>query len=308
MKIYSSNLSKILLSSILTMSLGVSLNASADDSEQIKSSLMSRITSSTSSFISSGIGALLSPNFDTVEVSTNLKSGDSTVDIGALKAYGDNPNSFLFNQINLNRYDDRTTLNLGLGYRRLNADETWMTGVNAFYDHEFPDDHKRNGIGFEVVSSVLESRVNIYNGTTGYIKDKSGTDSKALDGRDMGFKVALPYLPGMMFGMNAVQWKGIDGLKDQKMRKYSLGGNLSDNLSLSYVRTDYKDASKKDTDSITLNYTWAFGQEKHVRPSLFTLADKAYEFKKLGAERYDLVKRENNIVKKKSGTLTVTGI
>ena len=308
MKIYSSNLSKILLSSILTMSLGFSLNASADDSEQIKSSLMSRITSSTSSFISSGIGALLSPNFDTVEVSTNLKSGDSTVDIGALKAYGDNPNSFLFNQINLNRYDDRTTLNLGLGYRRLNADETWMTGVNAFYDHEFPDDHKRNGVGFEVVSSVLESRVNIYNGTTGYIKDKSGTDSKALDGRDMGFKVALPYLPGMMFGMNAVQWKGIDGLKDQKMRKYSLGGNFSDNLSLSYVRTDYKDASKKDTDSITLNYTWAFGQEKHVRPSLFTLADKAYEFKKLGAERYDLVKRENNIVKKRSGTLTVTGI
>jgi adhesin/invasin len=266
------------------------------------------MTSSTSSFISSGIGALLSPNFDTVEVSTNLKSGDSTVDIGALKAYGDNPNSFLFNQINLNRFDKRTTLNLGLGFRRLNADETWMTGVNAFYDHEFPDDHKRTGVGFEVVSSVLESRVNSYNGTTGYIKDKSGTDSKALDGRDMGFKVALPYLPGMMFGMNAVQWKGIDGLKDQKMRKYSLGGNLSDNLSLSYVRTDYKDASKKDTDSITLNYTWAFGQEKHVRPSLFTLADKAYELKKLGAERYDLVKRENNIVKKKSGTLTISGI
>ena len=203
MKIYSSNLSKILLSSILTMSLGLSLNASADDSEQIKSSLMSRMTSATGSFISSGIGALLSPNFDTVEVSTNLKEGDSTVDIGVLKAYGDNPNSFLFNQINLNRYDDRTTLNLGVGFRRLNQDETWMTGVNAFYDHEFPDDHKRNGVGFEVVSSVLESRVNIYNGTTGYIKDKSGTDSKALDGREMGFKVALQYMTGMKSAMNA---------------------------------------------------------------------------------------------------------
>ena len=308
MKINSSNLSKTLLSSLITISLGFSLNVNADDSDQIKSSLMSRMTSSASSFVSTGIGSLLSPKFDTVEVSTNLKESDSTVDIGVLKAFGDNPNSFLFNQINLNRYDDRTTLNLGLGYRRLNADETWMTGVNAFYDHEFPDDHKRNGVGFEVVSSVLESRVNIYNGTTGYIKDKSGTDSKALDGRDMGFTVALPYMPGMKFGMNAVQWKGIDGLKDQKMRKYSLGGNLSDNLSLSYVRTDYKDTSKKDTDSITLNYTWAFGQEKHVRPTLFTLADKAYEFKKLGAERHDLVKRENNIVKKRSGTLTVTGI
>jgi adhesin/invasin len=245
------------------------------------------MTSATSSFISSGIGAMLSPNFDTVEVSTNLKEGDSTVDIGVLKAYGDNPNSFLFNQINLNRYDDRTTLNLGLGYRRLNDDETWMTGVNAFYDHEFPDDHKRNGVGFEVVSSVLESRVNIYNGTTGYKKDKSGTDSKALDGRDMGFKVALPYLPGMKFGMNAFAWKGIDGMKDKKGRKYTLGGNLSDNLTLNYVRTDYKDAATKDTDSINLKYTWNFGQ-KSTKPKLFDLSSTAYKLEKLGDERYSL--------------------
>ncbi|MDC3361165.1 inverse autotransporter beta domain-containing protein [Candidatus Thioglobus sp.] len=308
MNVSSSNITKTTLSAVLTMTLGFSLSVSADDSEQIKSSLMSRMTSSTGSFISTGISAILSPNFNTVEVSTNLKEGDSSVDIGVLRAYGDNPNSFIFNQINLNRFDDRTTLNLGLGYRRLNADETWMTGVNAFYDHEFPDDHKRNGVGFELISSVFETRVNTYNGTTGYIKDKSGIDSKVLDGRDMGFRVALPYLPGMMFGMNAVQWDGIDGLKDQKMRKYSLGGSLSDNLSLNYVRTDYKDATKKDTDSISLNYTWAFGQEKHVRPTLFTFADNAYELKKLGAERYDLVKRENQLVKKKSNILTVTGI
>ena len=142
MKIPSSNLSKTLISSILTMSLGLSLSVNADDSEQIKSSLMSRMTSATGSFISSGIGGLLSPDFDKVEVSTNLKAGDSTIDIGILKAYGDNPNSFLFNQINLNRYDDRTTLNLGLGYRMLNADETWMTGVNAFYDHLGTRDQK----------------------------------------------------------------------------------------------------------------------------------------------------------------------
>ena len=176
MNITNSKISKTLLGLILTMTLGLSVNANADDSEQIKSSLMSRMTSATGSFISSGIGAILSPNFDKVEVSTNLKDANTTVDIGVLKAYGDNVNSFLFNQINLNRHDERTSLNLGLGFRRLNQDETWMTGVNAFYDYEFPDDHKQNGIGFEVVSSVFESRVNTYNGTTGYIKDKSGTD------------------------------------------------------------------------------------------------------------------------------------
>ena len=306
MNVSSSNITKTTLSAVLIMSLGFSLSVSADDSEQIKSSLMSRMTSSTGSFISTGIGALLSPNFNTVEVSTNLKEGDSSVDIGALRAYGDNPNSFIFNQINLNSFDKRTTLNLGLGYRRLNADETWMAGVNAFYDHEFPNDHRRNGVGIEVISSVFETRVNTYNGTTGYIKDKSGTDSKVLDGRDMGFKVALPYLPGMMFGMNAVQWDGIDGMKDKKSRKYTLGGYLSDNVSVSYEHHDYKLAATKDTSSINLNYTWGFGVE-NTKPKLFELASSAYELKKLGDQRYDLVKRENRIVKKKSGVLTVSG-
>ena len=87
-----------------------------------------------------------------------------------------------------------------------------MTGVNAFYDHEFPNDHKRNGVGFELISSVFETRVNSYNGTTGYIKDKSGTDSKHLMEETWASRWPLPYLPGMMFGMNAVQWDGIDGL------------------------------------------------------------------------------------------------
>jgi adhesin/invasin len=307
MKINSSNLSKTLLSSLITISLGFSLNATADDSDQIKSSLMSRMTSSTSSFVSTGIGSLLSPKFDTVEVSTNLKESDSTFDIGVLKAFGDNPNSFLFNQINLNRYDDRTTLNLGLGYRRLNQDETWMTGFNVFYDHEFPNDHKRNGAGIEVISSVFELRVNQYNGTTGYITDKSGVDSKALDGRDMGFKVALPFLPGMKFGVNSFTWDGIDGMQDQKGRKYTLGGNLSDNLSLHYLRTDHKLASKKDTNSIVLNYTWNLGQD-NVKPKLFEFSSSAYELTKLGNERYALVQRENRIIKKKTGVLTISGI
>ena len=307
MKINSSNLSKTLLSSLITISLGFSLNATADDSDQIKSSLMSRMTSSTSSFVSTGIGSLLSPKFDTVEVSTNLKESDSTFDIGVLKAFGDNPNSFLFNQINLNRYDDRTTLNLGLGYRRLNQDETWMTGFNVFYDHEFPNDHKRNGAGIEVISSVFELRVNQYNGTTGYITDKSGVDSKALDGRDMGFKVALPYMPGMKFGVNSFTWDGIDGMQDQKGRKYTLGGNLSDNLSLHYLRTDHKLASKKDTNSIVLNYTWNLGQD-NVKPKLFEFSSSAYELTKLGNERYALVQRENRIIKKKTGVLTISGV
>jgi len=95
-------------------------------------------------------------------------------------------------------------------------------------------------------------------------------------------------------------------VKDKKGRKYTLGGNLSDNLTLNYVRTDYKDATTKDTDSINLKYTWNFGQ-KSTKPKLFEFSSSAYELTKLGNERYALVQRENRIVKKKSGTLIVSG-
>jgi len=46
---------------------------------------------------------------------------------------------------------------------------------------------------------------------------------------------------------------------------------------------------------------------ENTKPKLFELASSAYELKKLGDQRYDLVKRENRIVKKKSGVLTVSG-
>jgi hypothetical protein len=96
-------------------------------------------------------------------------------------------------------------------------------------------------------------------------------------------------------------------MKDTKSQKYSLGGNLSDNLSLRYIHTDYKDAATKDTDSIALNYTWNFGQS-NTKPKLFEFSGSAYELSKLGNERYALVQRENRIVKKLSASVTLTGI
>lgn len=306
MQIFSSNTAKTCLSAFLTVSLSFSLSVNADESEQIKSSLMSRMTSSTNAFISTGVKALLSPNFNTVEVSTNLKEGDSSVDIGALKAYGDNPNSFIFNQINLNRFDKRTTLNLGLGYRRLNADETLMTGVNVFYDHEFPDNHTRSGVGVELISSPIQLRANMYNGISGFKNDKSGTDSKALDGHDVSLKVALPYMPGAFFEYNKYKWEAEENAKDAEGKKYSLGGNLSDNLSFNFVRTDYDDASKNDINRVQLTYSWHFGGVSN-KPTLFEISNKAYQLRELTTQKYDLVKRENRIIKQKKFGATASG-
>ena len=179
-------------------------------------------------------------------------------------------------------------------------------GANIFYDHEFPNDHKRSSVGVELISSAIQLRGNIYNGETGFITDRSGTDSKALDGNDASFKMALPYLPGAFFEYTEYKWETVEGAKDAEGKGYSIGGDLSDNLSINFVRTDYDDASKNDINRVQLNYSWNFGGVSN-EPTLFEIADKAYQLRKLTTQKYDLVKRENRIVKQKKFGATASG-
>lgn len=226
--------------------------------------------------------------------------GNPDIELGVLKAYDDNsPNAFLFNQIGINRFDKRTTLNLGVGYRVLNDDQTWMGGVNAFYDHEFPDHHKRRGAGVELISSAVQLRANTYRGITDFITDRSGTDSKALDGNDTRLKVALPYMPDSFFEYSNFKWKGVEAATDTKGKKYSLSSTVFDNLSVDITRTDYDDASTNDKNRIKLSYKWNFGNESKTPRLLFSVADTAYQFTRLDSEKYDLVERTNRIVKQK---------
>ena len=90
--------------------------------------------------------------------------------------------------------DNRTTLNAGLGYRRLAFDNTLMLGVNAFYDHEFPYDHGRTSLGFEARTTMGEINANKYWATTKDKVGKQGFTERALDGYDIEGGIALPYM------------------------------------------------------------------------------------------------------------------
>ncbi len=295
------------LSAAVTIALGLSSGVNAQTASEVVNSLKNKAINATESFVE-GVGLeSLNGIFDKAELSMEFNDGTPEFELGALKAYDeDNANAFLFNQIGINRYDKRTTLNLGIGYRMLNADQTWMGGVNAFYDQEFPNDHKRNGYGIELISSAVQLRANKYNGTTDFITDRSGTNSKALDGSDASLKVAMPYMPGAFFEYTKYEWKGVEGATDSKGKKYALGGNLSDNLEFNIIRTDYDDASTKDKNRINLNYNWSFGNESK-RPTLFDTTDTAYQLTKLTTQKYDLVKRENRIAKQKKFSATASG-
>ena len=295
------------LSAAVTMIIGLAHNATAETGSEVVSSLKSKAINATESHIEAASRSWLDQIFDKAELDVEFSNGKPEFELGVLKAYdGNNANSFLFNQIGLNGYDQRTTLNLGLGYRVLNANNTWMGGTNFFYDHEFPNDHKRTSVGVELISSAMQLRANKYNGVTGFITDRSGTDSKALDGNDVSFKMALPYLPGAFFEYSKYKWEAVEDAKDAEGKEYSLGGNLSDNLSFNFVRTDYDDASKNDINRVQLTYSWHFGGVSN-KPTLFEITNKAYQLRKLTTQKYDLVKRENRIIKQKKFGATASG-
>jgi hypothetical protein len=163
------------LSAAVTLALGLSLGVNAQTASEVVNSLKNKAIDATESFVEGVSLKGLNGIFDKAELNMEFNDGTPEFEIGVLKAYDENnPNAFLFNQIGINRYDSRTTLNLGLGYRMLNADQTWMGGVNAFYDQEFPDDHKRSSVGIELISSAVQLRANKYHAITGFITDKSG--------------------------------------------------------------------------------------------------------------------------------------
>ena len=291
----------------VAVGLPINVGASSNGVAEVLNTVKDKAVSSAESLAERESLKGLNKIFDKAELRLEFNDGSPQFELGVLKAYDENnENAFFFNQIGINRYDDRTTLNLGFGFRALNADQTWMGGVNTFYDHEFPNAHKRYGFGAELISSSFQLRANRYTGITGFITDKSGTDSKALDGYDTRLKVALPYMPGAFFEYTSYLWKGEESAEDAKGVKYALGGHLSDALSLNIIHTDHDSAAAKDTNRIELRYHWKFGNSS-ARPTLFNMTDSAYQLTKLTAQKFDLVERENRIIKQKKFSVVATG-
>lgn len=63
--------------------------------------------------------------------------------------------------------DTGTTANVGVGYRRIAANDDYYYGGNLFYDHRFRGNHGRMSVGLEYVSGIGAFRVNWYRGVSG---------------------------------------------------------------------------------------------------------------------------------------------
>ena len=201
----------------------------------------------------------------------------------------------------------RATLNLGLGYRHLTADDKLLLGVNTFYDQEYPYRHGRASLGLEARTTVGEINFNRYWATTSWQAGQNGLDEHALGGLDLEIGIPLPYMNWATFYARGFKWHSeIPGVKD------SIGNDLSFRAEVPVIPGFAIEAGHRQYSSdeasdnfVKLEYDLIQAFKKEKAP-LFT--SYAYKMASMKDERLKKVRRENKIYKqKKSSTVTVKG-
>ena len=283
---------------IIAISL-ISFNSYAED---LKNKAKSKFTSNFSKYLHESLGQI----FPTAEV--GLTSGKTQkvkghiLVVKPLSDINDKQNT-IFTQGSIYFSDnDRETLNLGIGKRKLVNNDTLILGANIFYDHELDYDHQRSSIGLEAISSVGSLRANQYYGISKFKSGLNGTQERALDGSDVEVGAPLPYLPWTNFSLRSFKWEGADGEPDLKGDEMSLEAQLPFGLNVEVGKRS-NDGTTEDNEFI--NLTWTCCNKKEQQN--FGISDKAYNLTSVADQRFQKVKRQNLIVKQSELNLTVIG-
>ena len=279
----------VLLAFVFTVTLPISaLNAQSSNTEKLKGTLVDAAVSKLNALGTTMSEKAAGESLKHISVSVlnngNKTGGEATAIIKLNKG----ESNAVFNQISISRLDGRNTANIGLGYRTLSDNETWLYGANLFLDNEISSGHKRWGLGAETLSNTVSVRANYYRTLTD-TRIFKGISETALDGFDytLSFKSDFTYNPEIY--ARGYNWS--DGA-DFKERGTEAGVNLtlSERLSLN-IATDDSNRTSSVTKGI-LTYSFPFNEQQKLE-SIKVNKNSMRPF------LYSPVKRENRIRKKR---------
>ncbi|EHN6806874.1 inverse autotransporter beta domain-containing protein, partial [Salmonella enterica] len=220
-------------------------------------------------------------------------------ELGLLLPWYQTPAWVVFTQQSLHRTDDRTQMNLGAGARHFGPE--WMTGVNAFYDHDLSRYHSRAGIGAELWRDYLKF------GANGYLRLSSWRSAPELNhdyearpanGWDIRAEGWLPAYPQLGAKMTVEQYYGKEvalfGRNSRQENPHAITAGLNwTPVPLVTASAEHRAGKGGQDDSrFGLQLTWTPGMSlaQHLDP------DAVRERRTLAGSRLDLVERNNNIV------------
>ena len=193
-------------------------------------------------------------NLKYLDFSFNIQEGfDPSIQIESVSKLKEYDDGALFNQLNLISQDSKTTINLGIGKRKLFDNDAYMLGTNFFIDYQFDEAHLRSGLGFEAISNSLDFIANYYNAISGFKNTGDGRE-KALDGYDLKFNYHLSSKSNTDFFVQLFEWENPNSTYEEKGEKVGMTssiGNLA--FEIGYLNDN------KDNDGV-------FGSLKVVIP------------------------------------------
>jgi hypothetical protein len=202
-------------------------------------------------------------------------------------------NGFLFNQTSIVDFDDRTTVNFGLGYRNINDADTVIIGINGFYDYELDAKHRRTGMGVEYLTSLAEFRYNSYKAQSNTRLHK-GINESALDGNDYKLTANLPYFYASDVYYNRAKWKDGAGYKVTQ-KEWGLTAEIIPNVTMAAARQQTNSGKRSSTASIS--YAIPLGGPA-LAPREMQDGSWTTRLKPIRDQLYRPVERENRIMKK----------
>ena len=240
------------------------------------------------------------PGVRLLEIDTKLR-GNTKPDIRliTIMELSDDEYRKWLTQISFSSHDTRETLNLGLVWRKANADKTIIYGVNTFYDMEFNSNQQRIGVGFEMKSSVYDLNINSYWALSDK-KHVDGNPEEVMDGYDIEVGLHIPHMPWA-----TVYYKGykfdssIYNLRNGE--QISLKLQPTPVLSVELGRQD--DNSMSSSSFVKVNYLLCCSEHQNV-PFMF-MSPVAYSYKSVENRFFERVRRNNNVVTAVAGSVTV---
>jgi len=252
----------------------------------------------------SSIENFLDGNFKDTDFSIKSKEGNKPeVGILTFKPLNDTDDGLTFFQGSLFTHDgDRETLNLGFGKRILSDDESFLFGLNAFYDHELDYDHQRGSIGAEIKSSILEFNTNHYFAISNEVTGKNNIKETVADGYDLEIGAHVPYMPTTKIYTKLFEYE-IPGGSDFEGIEYSSRiGIPNSGMNFEIGFKDYGNNSYKDQWFLNLTFNLS-----KINPDKDLVSNEAFERISMKDKKYEKVRRENSIVKSKSFSVKAGG-
>ena len=200
-------------------------------------------------------------NLKYLDFSINVQEGfDPSIQIESVSKLLEYQDGALFNQLNLISQDSKTTINLGIGKRKLLDNDTYMLGTNFFVDYQFDESHLRSGLGFEAISNSLDFIANYYNAISGF-KNTSDGREKALDGYDLKLNYHLSNKSNTDFFVQLFEWENPNSTYEEKGEKLGMTssiGNLA--FEIGYLNDN------KDNDGLfgSLKVVIPLGEQKEA--------------------------------------------